>query len=371
MSRLFTRRRILAASGALAAAGLVARRGVEAPAQAADIPPLGEAAARAGLLFGASAARETLDHPAYGALYRRHCRIVTTDWALKFGALRPRPDVWTFAEADRIVDFAAREGMAVRGHTLVWNEANPDWLRTLSAREATRVFDEHIERVVSRYAGRLHSWDIVNEPFWPDHGKPGGYRDGPWLAALGPAYVTRAFRRAGAIDRRAKLTLNEAHCEIVGGWGDAIRPRLARLVDDMLDAGVPLHAVGLQAHLKPQWGYDDDAFLAFIEKLSSRGLEIYLTELDIDDEAFPEAVAERDRRVADRYANFLRAALTSPAVKMVVTWQLADRYTFLRNPDALRTRKARFAARPLPFDDDLAPKPAAAAIAAAFAARAA
>lgn len=368
MTAPLTRRRFLAASGALLAAGAPGI-GARASARPADIPSLGAAAAAAGLLFGASAARETLDHPDYTALYRRHCRIITTDWALKFGALRPRPGVWTFGEADRLLDFAAREGMAARGHTLIWNESNPDWLRTLSARETARVFDEHIERVVSRYAGRLHSWDIVNEPFWPDHGKDGGWRNGPWLAALGPSYVTRAFRRAGAIDRHAKLTLNEAHCEIVGGWGDGIRPRLARLVDDMLDAGVPLHAVGLQAHLKPQWGYDDDAFLGFIERLSARGLDIYLTELDVDDEAFPEDVVERDRRVAARYGNFLGAALKSPAVKLVVTWQLADRYTFLRNEEVVRQRKARFPARSLPFDDRLRPKPAAAAIAAAFAAR--
>lgn len=365
MTPLITRRRLLAASGAVLAAGAA---GVRASAQA---PSLGEAAAAAGLIFGASIAGAAIDEPAYCALYRRHCRIVTTDWALKFDALRPRPDAWSFGEADRLIDFAGREGIAARGHTLIWNEATPDWLRRLPAREVERVFDEHIDRVVARYAGRLHSWDVVNEPFWPGHGKPGGWRDGPWLAALGPGYVARAFRRAAAVDAQARLTLNEAHCEIFGGWGDAIRPRLARLVDELLDAGVPLHAVGLQAHLKSQWGHDDDAYLAFVERLSARGIDVYLTELDVDDEAFPQDVAERDRRVGARYGDFLRAALKSPAVKMVIAWQLADRFTWLRAPDVARTRRARFPARPLPFDDALQPKPAAAAIAAAFAARAA
>lgn len=359
---LVSRRGFLAgAAGALTAP---AHRAVAAPAQS-----LGEAGAAAGVLFGASIAREALADAAYGELYRRHARIVTTDWALKFDTLRPAADAWRFEAADAIVAFAQRDGVAVRGHALIWNENAPGWLGALSAREIVRVFDAHIERTVSRYAGRLHSWDVVNEPFWPDHGKPGGYRDGPWLAALGPGYVARALKRAAAADPRARLVVNEAHCEIPGGWGEGIRPRLLDLVTRLKDDGTPLHAVGLQGHLKPQWGQDDDRFLRFVEQLAARGVDIYVTELDVDDSALPADVEARDAIVARRYHEFLSAVLRASSVKVVQCWQLADRYSWLRAPEVQHLRGAPFPARPLPFDDGLREKPAAEAIRRAFAAR--
>ncbi|MBK9082298.1 MAG: endo-1,4-beta-xylanase [Rhizobiales bacterium] len=359
----FSRRGFLAgAAGALTAS---VRRAAAAPASSS----LAEAGDRAGVLFGASIAREALEDAAYGELYRRHARILTTDWALKFDTLRPTAEAWRFEAADRIVDFGQRNGMAVRGHALIWNENAPAWLASLSAREIGRVFDAHIERAVSRYAGRLHSWDVVNEPFWPDHGKPGGYRDGPWFAALGQGYVARALKRAALADPKARLAINEAHCEIPGGWGETIRPRLLDLVTRLKDDGAPLHAVGLQGHLKPRWGEDDDRFLRFVEQLAARGVEIYVTELDVDDSSLPADVEARDAIVARRYFDFLSAVLRAASVKVVQCWQLADRYSWLRAPDVQHLRGAAFPARPLPFDDGLNEKPAAEAIRRAFAAR--
>ena len=106
---------------------------------------------------------------------------MTTDTALKFDFLRPSAQKFNFEPADKILAFADAHQIPLRGHTLVWNENAPQWLKGLSGHEIERVFDAHIEKVASRYAGRLHSWDVVNEPFWPLHDKPGGYRDGPWL----------------------------------------------------------------------------------------------------------------------------------------------------------------------------------------------
>ena len=67
----------------------------------------------------------------------------------------------------------------------------------MSGAEREKFFDSYIEEVVGRYAGKLHSWDIVNEPFWPGHKAPGGYRLGPWYDTFGTGYVRRAFERAG------------------------------------------------------------------------------------------------------------------------------------------------------------------------------
>ena len=64
-----------------------------------------------------------------------------------------------------LIAFAAENGMRMRGHTLDWYAAMPDWaLAIRGERDAERELTRHIETVVGRYRGRVPSWDVVNEP---------------------------------------------------------------------------------------------------------------------------------------------------------------------------------------------------------------
>ncbi len=322
----------------------------------------------AGILYGASIAHEAFEDPPLLDLYRSQVGVLTTDVAFKFDWLRPEgPDEWEWYFVDEIMAFAADVAVPVRPHVLVWNENLPEWVRDLSVAERTRVFDEHIETVMTRsYGAEIHSWDVVNEPFWPGHGEVGGWRTGPWYEAMGPGYVERAFRRAAAADPRARLVLNEAHTERSDELGRTIRGALLDLTRSLSDAGVPLHAVGLQSHLfadpsVPTEVYDFESFAGFVRNVADLGVDIYITELDVDDELLVrDGIGEknRDRWVADRYRRFLEAVLPIPAVKVVVTWQLSDRTSWLREFEP--------AVRPLPFDDRGRPKAACEALAGAF-----
>ncbi|MGL4324000.1 MAG: endo-1,4-beta-xylanase [Beijerinckiaceae bacterium] len=331
---------------------------------------LGAMAQQRGILFGASVATSMLTHSDYKNLYKREARILTTDYEMKFGALRPDSVVANFDAADRLIAFAQEHQMAMRGHALIWNENMPAWAKALSRREVEGLFDRHIEEVVTRYAGKMHSWDVINEPFWPDHGMRHGYRRGLWYDTLGPSYIRYAFQRAARFDRSAKLTLNEAFCERNDALGQKVRAALLMLIDDLRDNDTPVHAVGLQAHLQPQFAYDDDAFVDFLQKIAKRGLDIYITELDVDDSSFGSDVRERDERVAQRYEAFLTKVLTVPQVKIIVLWQLGDRFSWYRDPEVIKLLKSGPGARPLPFDEALKPKPAYAAIARALKSRA-
>lgn len=358
---MITRREALAG-----AAGLIAAIG---GARAASDPlSLSQAADATGLLYGASIGQEAFADPAYAELYRRETRVLTTENALKFDWLRPAPERFEFGFADAILREAKAHGKLMRGHTLIWNDNAPDWLKRLSGREVERVFDEHIDRVCERYAGQLQSWDVVNEPFWPMQGKPGGWRDGPWFAAMGPAYVERAFRRVAAIDKTARLTLNEAQCDNNHEWGRSIRPLLGGLVERLLDAGTPLHAIGLQSHLQPQWPADYPAFAEYVRGFGAKGLDVYISEFDVNDASLPDAIAERDRAVAATAAAFLDAMLGVPAVKMIVNWQLSDRYSWYRAIQPTHFWSNR-TPRPLPFDDAMGATPLRDAMLASFARR--
>jgi endo-1,4-beta-xylanase len=327
------------------------------PAPSGPAPSLGALAEKSGLTFGASIGRKALEDKAYQQLYLDHARILTSDLALKMLILRPDQGPPRYQEADRLVEFAERNKMAFRGHTLIWNENNPEWLKALGPNEVGAWLDRHIDETVGRYAGRMHSWDVVNEPFWPDHKAPGWFRKGPWFNALGPAYIGRALRRASAADPKAKLVINEAFTERGDGLGKAVRRELLRLIDDLQHAGVPLHAIGLEAHLQPQFAEDDTGFLIFLDQIAQRGLDIYISELDVDDVGLPDNAAQRDQVIADRVYAFLSRALTCPAVKVLECWQLSDKYSWFADPSMANRRGSGGVSRPLPFDRAMNRKP--------------
>jgi endo-1,4-beta-xylanase len=92
-----------------------------------------------------------------------------------------------------------------------------------------------------------------------------------------------------------------------------------------------------------------------------------LTEMDVVDVGAPSDIAARDAAVAAVYKTYLDAALANPALKNVITWGLSDHDSWIvhtSEPDF--QRDDGLAARPLPFDADLKPKPAYFAIAEAL-----
>lgn len=314
-------------------------------------------AAKADIIYGAAAAREIFVDESYRKLYLNETKALTTDYALKFDALRQEEDKYQFEGADALVEFAAANKLLMRGHTLVWNENSPAWLNTKSKAEIGKVLDEHIDKVASRYKGRINIWDVVNEPFWPGHNAQGAYRKGVWYDALGKSYVARAFKRTAKIDPNAKLAINEAHTERSDELGLTIRFGLLRLIDELQSAGITLHAIGLQGHLQPQFPFDDAGYVKFLEQIAARKLEIHITELDIDDSTYMGSVSSRDKQAAERVYAFLSHVLSVPNVKMVSTWQLSDRYSWYSDADVLKKSGATRTPRPLPFDADMMKKP--------------
>lgn len=348
----------------LAGAGVASR--VTMPSAAAAGESLGAIAAENGFVFGAAAGPVIDKDVAYRELYTTHARIVTTDVAMKMGTIAPQPGPKRFESADRLLKFCASNRIPMRGHCLVWNEWVPAWIKSMSTAERRTFFDAYVEEVAARYAGKLQSWDVVNEPFWPGHKARGGYRLGPWYDAFGTGYVRRAFERAALADKKTKFVLNEAHTERDDDVGRAIRAGLLRLVDELKDAGVPLHAVGLQGHLQPRYPHDAARFADFVHALAERKVDIYITEFDVRDDTFPDDIPTRDAMIADTGEKFLNTVLRIPAVKMVVAWELSDNYSFYTDAAKKKNPLADRLPRPLPFDDANQRKPLWFAMARAF-----
>jgi endo-1,4-beta-xylanase len=352
--------------GLLAAAAVAPAR--SAAAEIGDVPSLGAIAAARGLYFGTAFDTEILDNPKLRDLYRHQARILTTDVSMKFWSVRPEENQTRFQPADRLVDFANSENIPIRGHTLIWNDWNPPWLSKISASRCEYWLDRHIDEMVGRYSGRVQSWDVVNEPFWPGHNKPGGFRDGPWYAAMGKDYIRRAYVRASQADKHVKLSLNEAGAEWALKESPIHKAGVLQLIDEIRDAGARLDIIGLECHWMSFIEHDPTKLAEFLGRLAEKKVDIYITELDVDDRNMPDDIAARDEQVAARYAELLRVALQEQAVKAVITWELADSASWYRS-----IYKAPWGSnrkpRPLPFDEQAAPKRAYEAVAAALRAR--
>ena len=285
---------------------------------------------------------------------------------MKMGTIAGQPGPKRFDAPDRLLKFCFDNKLPMRGHCLIWNEWVPQWIKAMSTEERRTFFDRYIEEVVGRYAGQLHSWDIVNEPFWPGHKAPGGYRVGPWYDAFGTGYIRRAYERAALVDKKSKFVLNEAHSERDDEVGLAVRAGLLRLVDELQHAGVPLHAVGLQGHLQPRYPHDHARFADFLHALAERKIDIYITEFDVRDNTFPDDIPTRDAMIADTAEKFLNNVLKVSAVKMVIAWELADNYSFYTDAAKKKDSLAGRLPRPLPFDAQYQKKPLWFAMARAF-----
>jgi len=330
-------------------------RGTESRASIGE--SLGDAAASKNVMFGAAAA-EAIDRDiGYRDLYISQARLITTDTALKMGTVASRPGVKRFEPADKLLQFCTTNWIGLRGHCVIWNEWVPQWVRNMTLAERRLFFDGYIEDVVGRYVGKLQSWDIVNEPFWPGHKAPGGYRLGPWYDAFGTDYVRRAFERAGTVDKATKFVLNEAQTERDDALGLAVREGLLKLVTELKDFGVRLDVVGLQGHLQPKYKHDPARFADFVHKLSELGVDIYITEFDVRDDTFPDDIHARDELVAKTAEAFLDNVLQVPAVKAVIAWELADNYSFYTDLAKKKDPSATRLPRPLPYDSNLQKKP--------------
>jgi endo-1,4-beta-xylanase len=294
--------------------------------------------------------------------------MLVADWELKWAVgdkpLRPSPTSFDFTRADWMVKFARTHGMLLRGHTLVWHESLPDWFKEkANSQNAKQFLTQHIERVVGRYAGKMHSWDVVNEAIDIASGHPDSLRTTPWLELLGSDYIEMAFRAAAKADPKALLVYNDYGFEYDTPQDEAKRVAVLKLIKRLKSKGVPIQALGIQAHLDAaETRFSPKKLQKFLRDVANLGLKILITELDVNDTKLPLNFAVRDRIVAKVYDDFLSTVLNEKAVIAVVTWGLSDRHTWLSD----KPRADRAPVRPLPLDANLKPKLAWSAIANAF-----
>ncbi|WP_395020430.1 endo-1,4-beta-xylanase [Dongia sp.] len=360
------RRSFLAASAAAVAIGPGCAGADTPPPGLATRPGLGAIAASKNILFGACSRGLIPENgpfrvgndAAYSALFQHECRMLTTEYEVKMPNTRPRPDTWDFDAADMLLDYATKSGMAFRGHCLLWSSVMPKWFaQEVDAGNAEAFITDHIHKVAGRYAGRVISWDVVNEAITDgDEAAEDGLRRGPLYDLMGPRYLDIAFKAAHEADPKSLLCLNQDAVEYDVDSQDYRREKTLGQLRRLLDAKVPIHALGIQSHLEPGWlKFTPEVLSKFLDDVAALGLKVFITELDVVDRRLPADIPARDQGAAAAVQEFLAVVLPHPAVAMINSWGLSDRYNWIE--DSGMRRKDGRRSRAQLFDDDLAPKP--------------
>jgi endo-1,4-beta-xylanase len=204
---------------------------------------------------------------------------------------------------------------------------------------------DHIHTVVGRYKGKIHAWDVVNEAI-EDNGEE-MLRRTYWTRLIGPDFIAKAFEFAHEADPNAILRYNDYSLE-----NPNKRRKAIKMVKQLLDQGVPVHAIGTQAHL-PVNNATFERMDETLRDLATLGLPIHVTELDINTAQGGQRntgadisqnaaatqggqVSEAERRLAEAYAGTFRAFIKHKEhVKLVTFWGLNDAVSWRRDGSPL------------------------------------
>ncbi|WP_210724018.1 endo-1,4-beta-xylanase [Leifsonia sp. PS1209] len=257
-----------------------------------------------------------------------------------WGRFEPRRGEPDTARLQRTARWFRDRGVALKGHPLVWHTVQPDWLLGLPLDEVERLQRERIRREVHDFDGLIDTWDAINEVVIMPVFDNGDNAITPLARAKGRiAMIRMAFEEARAANPNVKLLLNDFD----------LSTAYECLIEGVLEAGIPIDAIGLQTHMhQGYWG--EDAVLATVDRFARYGLPLHLTEtslvsghlmpadiVDLNDYQITEwpSTPEGEERQADELVRHYRSLVAHPSVEAITYWGLTDADAWLGAPIGL------------------------------------
>lgn len=232
----------------------------------------------------------------YAEIISQEFNSMTAEREMKQNILMPEPNIYNWIYADSIIAFAQRHQMRVHGHTLLWHSATSYWLEIFQGTDAEfeAVIKDYIQTVVARYAGKVASWDVVNEAF-EDEG--GVLRQSLFQRRIGDDYVAKCFQWAREADPDVLLFYNDYGLV----WNESKCEAVLEMLDNFEENNIPIDGIGLQMHISTEYPKNRTIEKA-VDLFVKRGLKIHFSEIDIrvntngNAETFTQDLAEEQFR---------------------------------------------------------------------------
>ena len=283
------------------------------------------------------------DNEAYRNIASNEFTSLTAENHMKMMLVHPAADRFDFTRGDEIVAFATATGKRIHGHTLVWHNQVPQWMKDFQGDQKAweALLKDHIQTVVTHYKGKVSGWDVVNESFLDD----GSLRPSLWADHI-PDYIAKSFQWAHEADPTAVLFYND--------YGQDSKPK--KMQANLKQRKLPIHGLGLQMHINIDSKKEEISQV--IDQSAKTGLAIHFSELDIAVNPKNNPDFNYDEKAAQAQNELFAFVFTSfrniPVKQQygITFWNISDKDSWLRG---YFKRPKEY---PLLFDENYAKKPA-------------
>jgi len=226
-------------------------------------------------------------------------------------------DMWRRPPPDRYLPFAAKHGITLKGHPLLWHAYNPPWLPK-DSEVLKKLYQKRFAEIASRYAKHIKIWDVVNESLCCPKTYP--------LFTPDRAYVGWSFAQVCPLfPANTTLLINETNLANVGAGETS---PYYRQVKKLLADGAAIRGIGFQFHFFDPKAmtrgmtdptYSPKKLLDAYESFVTFNLPLYVTEITI-----PTPPEDGPATQAELVAGFYRLWFSSPRMAGITWWNLGD-----------------------------------------------
>ncbi|MBR7174098.1 MAG: endo-1,4-beta-xylanase [Clostridia bacterium] len=246
-----------------------------------------------------------------------------------WGRYEPTEGQTAFPETMAAARWLRDRGVQVKGHPLCWHTACATWLMQYSNEEILRRQIARIHRDINAFREVIRFWDVINE------------------VVIMPVFdkydnaITRICREKGQVElvREVFAAAKESDPDAVLLINDFnTSPAYEHLLESLLEAGVPISAIGIQSHQhQGYWGLEK--LNDVLSRFSRFGLPIHFTENtlisgeimpayieDLNDwqvETWP-STPEGEERQAREVAEMYSVLFAHPLVEAITSWDFND-----------------------------------------------
>lgn len=250
---------------------------------------------------------------------------------------------WT--TADRMVDAALASGFKVVGHTLLWHSQIPQWQRDMAnqPREAAlAAMRQYITDVAGRYAGKIYSWDVLNEIFPNSVSDTGANwrnimrHENPWFASIGADFVYEGFLAARRADPNAILYYNDFNLNERGKAAmvrNMVRDINEQYIREHGGSRLLIEGIGMQSH--HNINVSAASIRASLDLFRPLGVKISISELDILSQSWGEysrSIPPEEEGIIDAanlYGDYFRLFLANAdIIERVTFWGVFDQQSW-------------------------------------------
>lgn len=256
----------------------------------------------------------------------RYWNQVTPGNAGKWGSVEPAQGYYRWENLDSIYNYAIKNGLLYKHHTLVWVSQQPTWIASLDTAAQRAAVEKWMQLVGQRYP-QMNMVDVVNEPF---HGAPSYAPALGGSGATGYDWVITSFKMARRYcPAGAQLILNEynvLHDNTVTG-------NYIHLITLLKERGL-IDAIGIQCHYfelrsdknaANQYVHNPVTLKNNLDRLAALGLPIYISEFDIDEPV--------DADQLEQYQIYFPVFWNHPAVKGITFWGYIEDDVWTSHPN--------------------------------------